>query len=159
MVVRHWGQGADLFWQPTFDTLRARGSTILIGAGVPVPASADEYRNTVVIRGADDGPGFTQRIPVPLAMWKPWGGKNRVPLNLFGETTIQLAGERAAILICYEQLLPWSYLSGLWNEPTIIVGISNAYWTKSTAIPRYQSAALRAWGRLFGKRVVSATNY
>src|SRR5262249_40396735 len=119
MVLRHWGEGSDLFWNPTFETLRSRGSTILIGARLPSPASLAEYRNGIVIRGADNSATFEQRIPVPLAMWKPWGGKDRVPLNLFGPPTIQLASERAAILVCYEQLLPWLYLSALWHEPTV----------------------------------------
>jgi apolipoprotein N-acyltransferase len=92
-------------------------------------------------------------------MWKPWGGKDRVPLNLFGPAVVQLAGERAAILICYEQLLPWAALSAAAHRPTIFVGLSNAYWTKSTLIPKYQDAALRSWGRLFAIPVISATNY
>src|SRR5262249_47302347 len=54
MVVSHWGEGTDAFWQPTLDTLRARGSTVLIGARLPNPDSLDEYRNAVVIRGADN---------------------------------------------------------------------------------------------------------
>jgi apolipoprotein N-acyltransferase len=159
MVVRYWGEGTDAFWRPTLDTLRARGSTVLIGARLPNPDSLDEYRNAVVIRGAENPPEFEQRIPVPIAMWKPWGGKGRVPLNLFAEPTVQLASERAAILICYEQLLPWAYLSVQWRKPTVIVGLSNAYWTKSTVIPTNQTAALEAWGRLFSIPVISATNY
>jgi hypothetical protein len=159
MVVRHWGEGTDAFWQPTLDTLRARGTTVLIGATLPNQDSLDEYRNAVVIRGADNPMEFEQRIPVPVAMWKPWGGKSRVPLNLFAPPTVQLAGERAAILICYEQLLPWSYLSAQWHKPTVIVGLSNAYWTELTVIPMNQTAALEAWGRLFNIAVISATNY
>ena len=159
MVVRHWGEGTEAFWQPTLDTLRARGSTVLIGAMLPNPDSLDGYRNAVVVRGADNPSEFEQRIPVPVAMWKPWGGKDRVPLNLFAPPTVQLAGARAAILICYEQLLPWSYLSAQWHNPTVIVGLSNAYWTKSTVIPMNQTGALEAWGRLFNIPVISATNY
>jgi len=159
MMVRRWGEGTDAFWQPTLDTLRARGSTVLIGTTLPIPDSLDEYRNAVVIRGAHNPMEFEQRIPVPLAMWKPWGGKGRVPLHLFAPPTLQLAGERAAILICYEQLLPWSYLSSQWHKPTVIVGLSNAYWTESTVIPTNQTAALEAWGRLFNIPVISATNY
>lgn len=159
LVVRRWGESTDLFWGPTLDKLRARGNTVLVGARSASSVSPDEYRNTVVIRGADEPSRFEQRIPVPLAMWKPWGGKDRVPLNLFGTPTVELAGDRAAILICYEQLLPWSYLSALWHRPTVIVGLSNATWTKATVIPRNQSGALRAWGRLFGLPIISAINY
>jgi hypothetical protein len=159
MVVRSWSEATDLFWQPTVNRLRERNRTILIGAGFASSASPEEYRNGVVIRGADRAIELTQRIPVPLAMWKPWGGKDRVPLNLFGPSVVQLAGERTAMLICYEELLPWSYLSAAVHHPTIFVGLSNAYWTKSTVIPKYQDAALRCWGRLFGIPVISATNY
>jgi len=158
-VVRRWTHSTDLFWQPTLDKLHATGRTILIGAGLFSPNSPYEYRNAVIIRGADGAPIFEQRIPVPLAMWKPWGGKDHVPLKVFGPPTVNVAGERAAILICYEQLLPWSYLTALWQKPTVIVGMSNAYWTKVTVIPKYQDACLRAWGRVFGKPVISATNY
>ena len=159
MVVENWGEGADAFWRPTFEKLRERGSTILIGARLPVPDSTAEYRNAVVIRGADKLPEFQQRIPAPIAMWKPWGRNGQVPLNLFGPSTVQLAGERAAILICYEQLLPWSYLTAMWQRPGVILGLSNAYWTATTAIPKNQSAALQSWGRLFNIPIISATNY
>jgi apolipoprotein N-acyltransferase len=159
LVVRRWGESTDLFWEPTLDQLRARGNTVLVGAGLASSVSPDQYRNTVIIRGADDSSRFEQRIPVPLAMWKPWGGKDRVPLNLFGSPTVDLAGDRAVILICYEQLLPWSYVSALWHRPTVIVGLSNATWTKATVIPRNQSAMLQAWGRLFGLPIISAINY
>jgi apolipoprotein N-acyltransferase len=139
--------------------MRARGIAVLIGAASPRAGTPDEYRNTVIIRGAAEPIQFDQRIPVPLAMWKPWGGEDAVPLNQFGPATARIAGERAAILICYEQLLPWSYLSSLWQGPTVLVGMSNANWTKETVIPRNQEATLKAWGRLLGVPVVSATNH
>jgi hypothetical protein len=159
LVVRRWGESTDLFWAPTLEKLRARGTTVLVGASSASSVSPDEYRNIVIIRGADEPSRFEQRIPVPLAMWKPWGGKDRVPLNLLGPSVVELAGERVAILICYEQLIPWSYLSSAVYHPTIFVGLSNAYWTKSTVTPKYQDAALRIWGRLFGIPAISATNY
>lgn len=159
MVLRQWSESTDLFWQSTLDALRERGSTIVIGAALASPASVNEYRNAAVIRGADHASTFEQRIPVPLAMSKPWGGENRFPVRLAGPSTIQLAGERAAILICYEQLLPWIYFSALWDQPTVIIGLSNAYWTKETMIPKNQKASLEAWGRLFGKPLITATNY
>jgi hypothetical protein len=159
LILWRWNDATEIFWKPTLDKLQARGSTIVVGAGSPSAASPDEYRNTVIIRGTDEPRRFDQRIPVPVTMWKPWGGKDRVPLNLFGTPTLDLAGERAAILICYEQLLPWPYMTALWHRPTVIVGISNATWTKATVIPKNQSAALQAWGRLLSMPVISAINY
>ena len=132
--------------------------TIVIGSGLPIPGVTDELRNAVVVKGRNVAEPFDQSIPVPLAMWKPLG-KERVRLNLGGSPTTNIAGERAAILICYEQLLPWSYVTAFGNRPTILVGVANALWTKHTVTPKYQIASLQAWGRVFGTPVISATNY
>jgi len=48
---------------------------------------------------------FIQRIPVPIAMWKPHKPNDGVPLRLLGPGAKMIAGKRTAILICYEQLL------------------------------------------------------
>ena len=157
-VVNRWTESTDTFWQPTIAKIQARGKTILIGAGLPLPGTASEIRNAVVIPGARLAEPFEQRVPVPLAMWKPWG-KARVRLNLFGRSTASIVGQRAAILICYEQLLPWSYLTAFPQRPTVLIGVANASWTKHTVTPIYQSATLHSWGRLFGTPVISATNY
>jgi hypothetical protein len=44
------------------------------------------------------------------------------------------------------------------EKPTLIVGISNATWTKQTNIPAAQEACLKAWCRLFGIPYISAIN-
>jgi len=80
-------------------------------------------------------------------------------MNLIGDPIADIAGQRAAILICYEQLLPWSYVTAFVKRPTILVGVANASWTKNTVVPDYQNAVLRSWARLFGTPVVAATNY
>lgn len=156
-LVPRWTEATDAFWKTTIDHAAQRGAVLLVGAAVPVANPSPRLRNIVAIRGASTAE-FEQRIPVPLAMWKPWG-RDRVSLNLTGPATQQIGGERAAILICYEQLLPWSYLTALASQPTVFVGVANASWTKHTAIPQYQQVALHSWARLFGKPVISATNY
>lgn len=156
-VVPRWTEATDAFWKTTIDHAAQRGAVLLAGAAVLVANPSPRLRNIVAIRGASTAE-FEQRIPVPLAMWKPWG-KNRVSLNLAGNATTEIGGERAAILICYEQLLPWSHMTALLNRPTVLVGVANASWTKHTAVPQYQQAALHSWARLFGKPVISATNY
>jgi hypothetical protein len=73
----------------------------------PITGPARPYRNTIVIRGTQFG-AFDQRVPVPIGMWKPLTDSG-VPLNLLGTGTVQLAGRRAAVLICYEQLIVWPH--------------------------------------------------
>jgi apolipoprotein N-acyltransferase len=156
-VVPRWTEATDAFWQATIDHAAQRGAVLLIGANVPSPNPTPRFRNIIAVRGSSTAE-FEQRVPVPLAMWKPWG-KDRVSLNLTGNATEEIDGERAAIFICYEQLLPWSYLSALATQPTVFVGVANASWTKHTVVPQYQKAVLLSWARLFGKPVITATNY
>ncbi len=119
-------------------------------------AGSDSYRNVVVIRGTQAGI-FVQRVPVPFGMWHPFSGGG-VPLNFFGPGVVRVGNERAAILICYEQLLTWPFLASVSARPTVVVAVANDYWVERTSIPRYQATAARAWGRLFGIPVISAVN-
>jgi hypothetical protein len=117
---------------------------------------AEAYQNAVVVRGAQQGT-FVQRVPVPVGMWHPFrtGG---VPLNLSGPGVIEIGNERAAILICHEQLLTWPVLASMLDDPTIVVAMANDCWVQGTSIPRYQANAIRAWARLFGVPIISAVN-
>ena len=163
-VVPVWTEATGLFWQQTLAVLRASRKTIVFGAGIPVirpvpgltVSDTPEYRNAVLIAGTDTGVLF-QRIPVPIGMWRPFSGAG-VPLNLTGRGIIQLAETRAAILICYEQLLPWPVLQSVAERPSVVVAIANDYWATNTPIPQCQVVSVRAWARLFRLPVLSATN-
>jgi apolipoprotein N-acyltransferase len=65
---------------------------------------------------------------------------------------------RVAILICYEQLLVWPFLSSAAENPTILITAANDYWAKNTPIPQIQEASAAAWARLFRLPVLSAVN-
>jgi len=115
------------------------------------------FRNVLIVRGAHTGI-FEQRVPVPIGMWKPLstGG---APLRLNGTGVFPVAGERAAILICYEQLLTWPILTSMVDHPTVIVAVANDVWAAGTTIPAAQLTAVRGWARLISIPYVSATNY
>ena len=161
-VVPVWTEATSLFWQQTLAELRASGKTIVFGAGMPMirPGSkvsgSLEYRNAVLVAGANSEV-FFQRIPVPIGMWRPFSGAG-VPLNLAGRGIIQIGRARAAILICYEQLLPWPMLQSFAEHPSVVVAIANDYWATNTPIPKCQAMSVRAWARLFWLPLISATN-
>lgn len=193
-VVPTWTAATDAFWQPTLDSLRANGKTILIGARVPSSTShpsgpvfdfsADlaalsalqtngsaalplavatrksqppfAYENAVVIRGLEENV-CPQRIAVPVAMWNPLG-KTTTRLNLVGPALVRIHGQRAAFLICYEQLLVWPVLTSMIQHPSVVVAVANNYWAINTTIPRFQRAAVRSWARLFGVPYLTAAN-
>ena len=156
-AVRRWTEATEAYWDGTINDLKSTHRTALIGVGLPIPNS-DEFHNSVITIGTSQTARFDQRIPIPLGMWKPFGPADGVPLNLTGPGTLKRGEHRLAVLICYEQLLIWPMVHSALEKPTLIVGISNASWTKHTYIPAAQEACLQAWSRLFGIPYVSAVN-
>jgi apolipoprotein N-acyltransferase len=156
-AVRRWTEATEVYWADTINQLQTAKRIALIGAGVPIPNS-DEFHNSVLTIGNGQSVRFDQRIPIPVGMWKPFGHADGVPLNLTGPGTLNLGQHRLAVLICYELLLVWPMVHSALESPTLIVGISNATWTKHTYIPAAQQAYLQAWSRLFGVPYVSAVN-
>jgi apolipoprotein N-acyltransferase len=114
------------------------------------------YDNALVVRGAEAG-AFQQRIPVPIGMWNPLKAMT-ARLHLNGSGIISLQGQRAAVLICYEQLLTWPVLISMTQRPTVLVAVANDYWVAGTPIPSFRLAAVRAWARLFRLPYLSAVN-
>lgn len=193
-VVPTWTAATDMFWQPTLDSLRASGKTILIGSRVPLSSaqptgpifdfSADlaalsareanrnaarplpvatrkpqppfTYDNALLIRGVEQNM-CSQRIAVPVAMWNPFS-KSTTRLDLVSPALVRIHGQRAAFLICYEQLLVWPILTSMIHRPTILIAVANDHWAANTTIPQFQIVAVRAWARLFGLPYVSAVN-
>jgi hypothetical protein len=89
----------------------------------------------MVIVGDHARPAFHQRIPVPGGMWNPFQPQDGVALNLLGPGTVDVGGQRVAILICYEQLLTWPMLRSAAEKPTILIAMSNESWTAATTVP------------------------
>jgi hypothetical protein len=156
-AVRRWTEATEVFWAPTIEHLQATHRIALVGVGLPI-AHSKEFQNAVLVIGDERRQVLTQRIPIPVGMWKPFGPSDGVPLNLTGPGIIHVGRERLAILICYEQLLIWPVLQSAFEKPSLLVGVSNAAWTRQTNIPAVQEACLFAWSRLFGIPFISAVN-
>jgi len=161
-VVTQWTEATEAFWRDSLNSLARRQATLIIGAGLPrTPRSHGNggraYYNGVIAREKNTTLVYYQRIPVPIAMWKPFT-TDGVPLNLFGPGTIMVGKQRAAVLICYEDLLVWPFLTSAADNPTILITSANDYWVKGTPIPNIQEASTESWARLFGLPVLSATN-
>lgn len=160
LAVTRWTEATEAFWKPTLEQLSIDRRTVLIGAGVSMPGTRD-YQNvliTVPSRPGDETHFVSQRISLPWVMWNPLALKDRVPLRPWASGILEVAGERAAVLICYEQLISWPMLTAMAERPTVVVAISNAVWTRRTPIPAVQSASIASWSRLFGLPAVSSVN-
>jgi hypothetical protein len=156
-AIRQWNEAIEAFWEATLLQLGQTGKIAIIGAGLP-SIGTFEYQNAALVIGGDRSRAFLQRIPVPIGMWKPFGTRNGVPLRLDGQGTIDVAGQRVAILICYEQLLVWPIVASAIERPTVLVGMANNAWTRNTNVPAGQRACMEAWARLFGLPMVVAEN-
>jgi hypothetical protein len=137
-----WNDAAKAFWEPTLIHLRQADKTILLGAGLSLPGRQQSYLNAAVILGSYPASPFIQRIPVPIAIWKPITTKDGVPLPLLGAGTAIVADQRAAILICSEQLLIWPVIISALERPNILIGTANDSWAAGTPIPAVQNACL-----------------
>jgi hypothetical protein len=131
------------------------GSTRTICGPTRSPVS-ERVDNTMILVGAESAT-FNQRVPVPVGMWRPFS-KGSVPLRLNAPGVLVIHQERAAVLICYEQMLTFPILASMLQHPTVIAGISNTFWVDHTTIPRYQANALRAWAKLFRLPYLLAVN-
>ncbi|MBV9268037.1 MAG: hypothetical protein JO061_17855 [Acidobacteriaceae bacterium] len=152
-VVPRWTEATDLFWQQALDALASSGKTILLGTTFDIPGQVG-YENGIVIRGAQTGT-FLQHIPVPVGMWNPFRSSS-VPLNFSGPSCITIDHRRAAILICYEQVLTWPMLAAAVNQPEILVAIANDSWAQAR-VAAIQRGVLASWARLFSVRTAFAT--
>ena len=163
-LVPHWNESTEAFWGDTLTSLAAQHRTVLIGAGINPPASPrnpfaqNRYLNVLLALGEENTVLYQERIPIPIGMWKPLGDDG-VPLNLFARGTIRIRDHNAAVLICYEQLLVWPFLSSALEHPTILLTTSNDYWAKGTRIPPIQQSSAASWARLFQLPVLSASNF
>ena len=99
--------------------------------GNPGPEPID---NTLLVVGAESAT-FFQRVPVPVGMWRPFS-RTSVPLRLNAPGVLAIDHQRAAVLICYEQMLTFPILASMLQHPTVIVGISNTFWVDGTTIPQ-----------------------
>jgi hypothetical protein len=163
-LVTHWNESTEAFWGDTLASVAAQHRTILIGAGINRtgtsrnPFVENRYLNVLLARGEENSALYQERIPLPIAMWKPLGDDG-VPLNLFARGTIRIHNQNAAVLVCYEQVLVWPFVSSALEHPTILLTTSNDYWAKNTRIPVIQQSSAASWARLFHLPMLSATNF
>jgi apolipoprotein N-acyltransferase len=163
-LLTHWNESTDAFWENTLTALASQHRTVLIGAGINPPGTPrnpfaqKRYLNVLLARGEENSALYQERIPVPIAMWKPLS-EDGVPLKLFARGTIRIHNQNAAVLICYEQVLVWPFLSSALEHPTVLLTASNDYWAKDTRIPAIQQSSATSWARLFHLPVLSASNF
>ncbi|HLH38182.1 MAG TPA: hypothetical protein VKX39_03460 [Bryobacteraceae bacterium] len=93
------------------DALKSRDIPVHSALGTPTPEPID---NALVLAGAESAT-YYQRLPVPIGMWQPLS-RTSVPLRLSAPGVLEIDRQRAAVLICYEQMLTFPMLSSMLRE-------------------------------------------
>jgi hypothetical protein len=119
-----------------------QGTTIVVGSD-RITVSFRRRENVLLARGALSAE-YVQRIPIPIAMW----GRD-TDAHLFGPGTVKIGPYRAAVLLCYEQLLIGPVLQSFFDKPDILLASSNLFWPRGTNVDAVQRDCVQAWARLF----------
>lgn len=155
-VAGLWTEATAELWADAAQKLQQEGRTVLVGAEIPIEGT-NQTRNVLVFIGATNGT-LQQRIPVPVSMWRPWTNDSGTVANITGDGIGMVNAQRAAVFVCYEQLLVWPVLLSIAAQPKLLIGAANDYWAVGTSIPPIQNMALQAWSRLFSVPFVAAVN-
>ncbi len=153
------------FWTPTVERLwtsGSRGTGAMVIAGATV-LDATGYHNILVALDRNGGSIlYRERMPVPGSMWQPWrswfGESGGARADFFANPVVPIGANRAAPLICYEQLIVWPILQSMLHNPDFILAVGNGWWTRGTSIVAIQRAAATSWAKLFAKPLVIAFN-
>ena len=97
-------------------------------------------------------------LPMPGSMWRPWDpAVSYVPA--WRQSTFHVGRLRVWSSICYEQVVPWSWVEALLARPGIVLLQSNAWWAgPGNPAPAIQRAQASAWVRLMGVTSLAVSN-
>ena len=153
-----WTKASRQLWLPIGEYMAKQGQTLIVGA--EIYDKEQKYDNGMVFLGKDNIPIYRQRVPVPISMWRPFGGKGTANAYWLDSGLITLAdGRIAACLLCYEQYIAWPILLSMFHgKADILICASNQWWSRDTSIPNIQIQSAMSWSLLFGLDYISATN-
>ncbi|MGF6976142.1 apolipoprotein N-acyltransferase [Paraburkholderia sp. JPY465] len=151
-----WRPAMTLWWRPDIERMRAAGQTLLIGMDIGVSTTPFRYTDSAVVTGAGRG-RMDSRQPVPVALWQP-GGQISAIRGDFTQHFLTIAGRRAAMSLCYEDLLWWPHWRMLLDQPDIVISLSNGWFDAGLALPEIQQQGIASVARLAGAPLLRATN-
>lgn len=151
-----WRPAMKLWWRAGIDRMRAAGQTLVIGMDLTVKASPFRYTDSTVITGAGRG-RLDSRQPVPVALWRP-GARISAIRGDINQPYLMISGRRAAMSLCFEDLLWWPHWRALLDKPDVIVSQSNGWFDSDLALANIQRQSIESVARLAGAPLLRATN-
>ncbi len=140
------------------------GQTWLVGASIPLKQPGMFADGIEEVTSHRSKMIFASVLPVPVSMWRPWhtptgASFGRMDYKAFWwQKPANIAGKSVMAEICYDQLLPFSWMEAALYQPEVVLLTNNVWWAKGTGIPSIQKASSWAWGRLTGSTEIEAEN-
>jgi apolipoprotein N-acyltransferase len=145
-------------WKSEMQKLAGDDIAVIFGAELPT-GDGRKYDNAAIMLHDGNFSFVSQRIPVPYSMYLGPFASMGANLHFAGDGLLELPdGRKAAVIICYEAFLTWSYLVSMYHRPDVLVSMSNLWWCRETSLPASQRRAVSLWANLFGLPVVFAWN-
>lgn len=118
-----------------------------------------KWSGAVLLRHGEDPLLLAARQPLLFSLWHPWDKEDHYSANWTAQNTFDLAGQRVALRICSEDFaLYWTLYDFATDRPTLLLSLSNHWWTRDPRVALTQAQHLRAAARLFNVPVVRAAN-
>ncbi|BDB13373.1 carbon-nitrogen hydrolase family protein [Acidithiobacillus ferrooxidans] len=141
-----------------------QGQTWLVGASIPLKQPGLFADGIEEVTDHGSRMVFASVLPVPVSMWRPWhtptgDSFGRMDYKAFWwQKPVRTDGKSMMAEICYDQLLPFSWLEVALYRPDTVLLTSNVWWAKGTGAPQIQRASAWAWSRLSGSTDIEAEN-
>ncbi|MDR0275594.1 MAG: conjugal transfer protein TraB [Burkholderiaceae bacterium] len=143
----------DQTWLIGAQMYEAQGSDL-------VPAPKGKPFNAVVMVQPDHALSFPLTAAAGLLLggnWRPWNAQGLQPAG--AQHVFELDDQRVWAALCIEQLQPWTWMLAMFEQPTLVLAMNNAWWAPARSFaPRIQVASTRAWARLMNVPVIWASN-
>lgn len=151
----NWDVNEAFLSDASYDLIQKNRSALLGGHRIV----NGMFVNVVDSVGMNAGIEWRSRMVVPLSMWRPWASNGeKWTADWIGSGVKMFQGENVGVFICYEQVIVWPAVLTMIAKPSILIGVSNEWWSKGTAVPGAQKSSMGSWARLFGLPMITARN-
>lgn len=151
-------------WQPAMHREWARFAAELARKnrrallGMIVPRPDGKLHAGVMLLGAEEG-RYLQRVPMPLAMWRPWSrARDSFEPMWFGSGTMRVHRRDLGVFVCWEIGVLWTVLGSVAEGADALVVVANTAWARGTDAVQAEKQMTEAWGALFALPTIVAMN-
>lgn len=142
-------------WDEVAVTAAHRNKTVAFGL---LDGGSTEIRNTLTLVGAHNAT-LMATATVPIGMWNPLRTHGHAPQRWFEPPDqIEILGNTTGALLCWEELLLWSWLRHAQHNTTMMLIGANSWFDPSNSVDRAQQISTWSMSRLLGITAYRAAN-